>query len=160
MKSVKTMMGAVAAAALVWGGCTFNQHPTNQYTISGQVQGLVDSTILVLAPVSHESEKPLAEAVVINGKFTFCDTINEPRAVYLRIKDNYGGIPLMVEQGKIQVEGTVFSHVYNDEVSYDMKKLQEKLEEVTAEKKCNCEDCKCTWRWKTYCSIFKRFKEW
>ena len=124
MKSVKTMMGAVAAAALVWGGCTFNQHPTNQYTISGQVQGLVDSTILVLAPVSHESEKPLAEAVVINGKFTFCDTINEPRAVYLRIKDNYGGIPLMVEQGKIQVEGTVLSHVYNDEVSYDMKKLQ------------------------------------
>ena len=124
MKNLKTTMGAVVTAALILAGCTSNQQPANQYTISGKVQGLVDSTILVLDPVSHEAEKPLAEAIVVNGKFTFTDTINEPRAVYLRIKNNYGGLPMMVEAGQTSIEGTVWVHVNNGETNHDMKSLQ------------------------------------
>ena len=90
-------MGAVSAA-LILAGCSANQQPVNQYTISGQVEGLADSTYLILDPVSHEAEKPLAEAMVLNGKFCFTDTISEPVAVYLRVKDTYSHFPLMVHR--------------------------------------------------------------
>ena len=124
MKNLKTTMGAVVTAALILGGCTSNQQPANQYTISGKVQGLVDSTILVLDPVSHEAEKPLAEAMVLNDKFCFRDTIGEPCAVYLRVKNSYNGLPLIIEPGNVKIEGTVYSHVTPDETRYNMKKLK------------------------------------
>lgn len=124
MKNIKTTMGAVATAALVLAGCAGNQQPANQYTINGQVEGLVDSTILILDLVSHEAEKPLAEAMVMNGKFSFTDTIGEPRAVYLRVKNSYNGLPLMIEPGNVKIEGTVYAHTSQDETRYDMKALK------------------------------------
>ena len=66
MKNLKTTMGAAAMAALTLVGCS--EQPTNQYTITGNVKGITDSTILVLDPVSHEAEKPLAEFMIIDGK--------------------------------------------------------------------------------------------
>ena len=124
MKNIKTTMGAVATAALVLAGCAGNQQPANQYNITGEVEGLVDSTILILDPVSHETEKPLAEAMVMNGKFCFTDTIGEPYAVYLRVKDTYSSLPLMIEPGNVKIEGTVRVHVSQDETRYDMKGLK------------------------------------
>ena len=107
MKNFKfTMMGAAAIAALTLVGCS--EQPTNQYTITGNLQGIADSTILVLDPVSHEAEKPMAEFMVIDGKFTITDTISEPRAVWLKLKDGYeGSISLMLEPGQIKVDGSL-----------------------------------------------------
>ena len=107
MKNFKTtMMGAAAIAALALVGCS--EQPTNQYTITGNLQGIADSTILVLDPVSHEAEKPMAEFMVIDGKFTITDTISEPRAVWLKLKDGYeGSISLMLEPGQIKVDGSL-----------------------------------------------------
>lgn len=106
MKNLKTTMGAAAMAALALVGCS--EQPTNQYTITGNLQGLADSTVLVLDLVSHEAEKPLAEFMIIDGKFTVTDTISEPRAVHLKIKDKYeGSISLMLEPGQIKVEGSL-----------------------------------------------------
>ena len=107
MKNFKTtMMGAAAIAALALVGCS--EQPTNQYTITGNLQGIADSTILVLDPVSHEAEKPMTEFMVIDGKFTITDTISEPRAVWLKLKDGYeGSISLMLEPGQIKVDGSL-----------------------------------------------------
>ena len=107
MKNFKTtMMGAATMAALALVGCS--EQPTNQYTITGNLQGIADSTILVLDPVSHEAEKPMAEFMVIDGKFTITDTISEPRAVWLKLKDGYeGSISLMLEPGQIKVDGSL-----------------------------------------------------
>ena len=107
MKNFKTtMMGAAAMVALALVGCS--EQPTNQYTITGNLQGIADSTILVLDPVSHEAEKPMAEFMVIDGKFTITDTISEPRAVWLKLKDGYeGSISLMLEPGQIKVDGSL-----------------------------------------------------
>ena len=107
MKNFKTtMMGAAAMAALALVGCS--EQPTNQYTITGNLQGIADSTILVLDPVSHEAEKPMAEFMVVDGKFTITDTISEPRAVWLKLKDGYeGSISLMLEPGQIKVDGSL-----------------------------------------------------
>ena len=107
MKNFKnTMMGAATMAALALVGCS--EQPTNQYTITGNLQGIADSTILVLDPVSHEAEKPMAEFMVVDGKFTITDTISEPRAVWLKLKDGYeGSISLMLEPGQIKVDGSL-----------------------------------------------------
>lgn len=107
MKNLKATMGATAMVALTLVGCA-EQQPANQYTITGNLQGIADSTILVLDPVSHEAEKPLKEFMIIDGKFTVSDTISEPKAVWLKIKDKYeGSISLMLEPGQIQVEGSL-----------------------------------------------------
>ena len=123
MKNLKTTMGAVSAA-LILAGCSANQQPANQYTISGQVEGLADSTYLILDPVSHEAEKPLAEAMVLNGKFCFTDTISEPVAVYLRVKDTYSHFPLMVAPGNVQIEGSIRSYMSRGEKNYDLDALK------------------------------------
>ena len=123
MKNLKTTMGAVSAA-LILAGCSANQQPVNQYTISGQVEGLADSTYLILDPVSHEAEKPLAEAMVLNGKFCFTDTISEPVAVYLRVKDTYSHFPLMVAPGNVQIEGSIRSYESRGETNYDLDALK------------------------------------
>lgn len=106
MKNFKTTMMGAAIAALALVGCS--EQPTNQYTITGNLQGIADSTILVLDPVSHEAEKPMAEFMVVDGKFTITDTISEPRAVWLKLKDGYeGSISLMLEPGQIKVDGSL-----------------------------------------------------
>ena len=78
MKNFKTTMGPAVIAALTLVGCS--EQPTNQYTITGNLKGIADSTILVLDPVSHEAEKPLAEFMIIDGKFTI--TMRRIRYIY------------------------------------------------------------------------------
>lgn len=124
MKNIQTIMGAVATAALILAGCAGNPQPTNQYILSGEVEGLVDSTILILDPVSHEADKPLAEAFVLNGKFSFTDTIGEPIAVTLRVKDAYSGLAVMLEPGHATIKGTVRNHINDGETRYNWDEVK------------------------------------
>ncbi len=76
------------------------------YKVSGSIKGVADGTTMVLMPVSHDDEKPIAEATVQNGKFAFSGTVSEPICVSLRIKDTYGGLQLMIDNEDAHVEAT------------------------------------------------------
>lgn len=120
MKSnLNKLMGAGLMTALILTGCS--NRPTNQYTISGHIEGLPDSAIIQFTPVSHEPEKPIAEAIAVNGKFKLTDTIAEPIAVYMKVKDYYGGKPLMIENTDIRIQGKVTSN--EDNSYYNMNEL-------------------------------------
>lgn len=88
-------MAAVLAALSATAG---------NYKVSGSIKGVADGTTMVLIPVTHDDEKPIAEATVQNGKFTFSGTVSEPMCVSLRIKDTYGGVQLMVDNEDATVE--------------------------------------------------------
>lgn len=77
------------------------------YTLRGTVSGLDDNTVLTLVPVSHDNEKPLAEATVTNGKFEFTGQREFPIMVRLTVKDCYSGTILMLENASINVEASV-----------------------------------------------------
>lgn len=98
---MKKKMFLGMAAALVALSAT-----AGNYKVSGSIKGVADGTTMVLMPVSHDDEKPIAEATVQNGKFSFSGTVSEPICVSLRIKDTYGGVQLMLDNEDAHVEAT------------------------------------------------------
>lgn len=95
-------------AAFVLASCG-NSKPADAFLISGEIEGLPDSTVLVLSPLSHAPEDDVAEAIVMNGKFTFegKGSDEEPLAVYIKVKDGFGGKPILLDNSSIEVKGRV-----------------------------------------------------
>ena len=77
------------------------------YTLKGTLSGLADGTKVVLVPMSHDSEDPIAEATVSGGKFEISGKVEFPRAVFLMVKDTYGAYDLMLENTDITLSANV-----------------------------------------------------
>ncbi|WP_290096385.1 TlpA disulfide reductase family protein [uncultured Duncaniella sp.] len=77
------------------------------YTIRGEIEGLPDSTVVLIIPLAHTSEAPLAETTVIDGKFEFTGTTDEPIASLLTVKDHYGSKRFILENADIDMSGNV-----------------------------------------------------
>jgi peroxiredoxin len=76
------------------------------FTIKGEFEGIADSTKIELLPgATFKEEKPIAVTSLVNGQFTFKDTLSEPRLFYVRIADGGGWMPVMIENGKITISG-------------------------------------------------------
>lgn len=127
----------IPMAAIVMASCGHSA-PSDSYVISGEVEGLPDSTVLVLEPLSHTPEDNLGEAMVIDGKFKFEGKVEEPMAVYLHVLDRYGAKPMMLENGKIKIKGKVEisddpTPFYNfDDISIEGSPLTDKYNSLMA----------------------------
>ncbi|POY37893.1 thioredoxin [Solitalea longa] len=76
------------------------------YTITATIKGLPDGTKMELIPgATHKDEKPVAEAVVAQGKFAFKGNLAEPRLFYIKTANAYGVYALMVQDGNITLSG-------------------------------------------------------
>lgn len=71
------------------------------YSLKATVEGIADGTKVVLVPMSHDKEDPIAEAVVSGGKFSMTGKVEFPRAVFLMVKDSYGVAEFMLENADI-----------------------------------------------------------
>lgn len=96
---------------LIYGAVAFtlsacSNSAKTSYTVKGDIQGLPDSTVLLLSPLAHSETEPIAEAMVIGGKFEFTGTADEPKAVVLHVKDHYGATRFMLENADIVIKGT------------------------------------------------------
>ena len=65
----------------------------------------------------------MADTTVVDGKFIFKGVADEPLAVRLMVKDAYGFMPLMLENGSISVEGKVTSENLNGTVNYNFSQV-------------------------------------
>lgn len=79
----------------------------DSYRIVGEVEGLPDSTVIILTPLAHRSLDPVAEAMVMNGKFEIKGQADEPIAVRLSVKDHYGSKMLMLDNVDMTITGSV-----------------------------------------------------
>lgn len=79
----------------------------DSYHISGHIEGLPDSTVVILTPLAHRSLDPVAEDTVIDGKFELTGVTSEPMAVTLSVKDQYGSTTLMLNNGNMTISGSV-----------------------------------------------------
>ncbi len=84
------------------------------YTIHGEIAGIPDSSVVLLSSLTHTSPDTIAEAVVTDGKFEITGVAEEPRAVTLYIKDNYGSKVFMLENADISINGVVKSNEVPD----------------------------------------------
>lgn len=107
--------GVALITSICFAACTSKQQTATSYTISGTINGLTDSTTLVLIPMTHDNEKPIAETKVSNGTFSFNGTAEDTICVRLAVKDTYGGINLMLENTEITVNGNATSSKAHDD---------------------------------------------
>ena len=103
MKSIKNI---IAMGLVCCGLAAAANAQAQQYTITGNVSGLADGTVLLLTPMSHDKEQPLGEATVAGGQFKFTGTATEPILVNVTVKDCYGVCTLMLENAAITVSGS------------------------------------------------------
>lgn len=102
--------------------CT-SQAPKDGYIISGNIKGLPDSAHVQLIPVCHGEAEPIADTLAIGGKFVFTGKMEEPRAVWLVIKDAYGSRRLMMENASIEVTGSVMAKDADGTSAYNLEAL-------------------------------------
>lgn len=81
----------------------------DSYRIVGEVDGLPDSTVIILTPLAHRSLDPVAEAMVKDGKFEITGKADEPIAVMLSVKYHYGYKTIMLDNVDMSITGTVTS---------------------------------------------------
>lgn len=121
---MKTTFLIAAGTALVISSCG-NSRPENSYRINGQVTGLPDSTMLVLEPLSFHKVEPVAEAMVIDGKFVFEGAAQEPMGVVLRTKEIPGGKKIILENADITINGDISKNDWGEgKWAYDMSALE------------------------------------
>lgn len=84
------------------------------YTICGEIAGIPDSSVVLISSVTHSAPDTIAEAIVTDGKFEIKGVADEPRAVTLYIKDNYGGKVFMLENSDINLNGVVKTEEVSD----------------------------------------------
>lgn len=114
------LFGAIAAVSACGP-----KAPKGGYIIKGSVEGIPDNAVVQLIPVAHEVMDPLAEATVMDGKFTFTGIVEQPTAVSLIVKDAYGYRNFMVENTKMEISGSVSSSAGADgTASYGLEALK------------------------------------
>ena len=91
----------------------------NVYTISGQIKGLPDGTIMTLRLFSHQDEKPFNKAVLKNGKFVFKGQQKEPRGVFLGAEGIIGSYLFILNNVNINITGEVLKQSSADRSYYD-----------------------------------------
>ena len=108
----KTFIAAGLAVSLLTTACGSSEKTS--YTIRGEIAGIPDSSVVLLSYLTHTSPDTIAEAVVTDGKFEITGVAEEPRAVTLYIKDNYGSKVFMLENADISINGVVKSNEVPD----------------------------------------------
>lgn len=93
--------------------------------IHGEFEGIQDGTTIELIPgATMNDEKPVATAVVTDGKFTFTDTLPEPRFFYLKIEGINGVFPFMAENAEINITGKLELKTTGDYEQYDFSDIK------------------------------------
>lgn len=86
------------------------------YTLRVNVSGLADGTQVVLIPMSHDDEDPIAEAAISGGQCEMKGHVDFPRAVFLRVKNSYGGAEFMLENRDITLSASATKRQSHDGV--------------------------------------------
>lgn len=114
MKRIVMIVMAIATFVGVWA---------QQFSVTGEVTGLQDGTVLQLVPMSHDQESPIAETIVKEGRFLFngsvIDGLPFPMCAYICVKDSRGGIYLMLEDSPAVVNGNVIKNNADQDGHYN-----------------------------------------
>jgi peroxiredoxin len=89
-------------------------------TINGEFDGMADGTKVELIPAATgKMEKPVAVAEIVNGKFTFKDSLPEPRLFFIKVQDVEGILQVMAENSTISIKGKPIEKVIGEKKMLD-----------------------------------------
>ena len=100
----------------------FSAKAADTFTLRGNLQGLPDGAVLQFIPLSHFEHKLVLEATVNGGQFTATGSVEEPTAVVMIVKGNYGTKNFILENADITLTGNIASSKPNEEgkIFYDL----------------------------------------
>ena len=115
MKQALIKKALYAIAALVIAGSLYSFQRAAKYTLTGEFKDLPDGTKMELVPSgTHKNEKPVAGAIVKDGKFVFKGSVSGPRIFFIKMAgEDYSGFRVMVENADIRVTGKVVANERN-----------------------------------------------
>jgi thiol-disulfide isomerase/thioredoxin len=121
---IKRTLYAIAALVITASLYSFQRSP--KYTLTGEFAALADGTKMELVPAgTHKNEKPVAEAVVKNGKFVFTGSVSGPRIFFVKLAgESFSGFRVMVENANIHVTGKVEEKEVRGERSYQFNNVK------------------------------------
>lgn len=95
------------------------------YKLTGKVTGLPDDAVIALSPISHFTEKNIAEIPVVKGEFSYEGMVDQPTAVWMIVKDN-PTIPraVILEDGEINMSGDAKSYNAGDKAGYNLSGIK------------------------------------
>src|SRR5574344_1233814 len=93
----------------------------NNYTVTGQISGLKEGSVVQLFEKSHSDSKPFNSAEGKGGKFVFKGSQKDPRGVLLIVKDSYGAYPFILNNSKILLTGNAVVTNVEGKDSYSFK---------------------------------------
>lgn len=105
MNTIKSLFKAGVLGCIVAAFSACNGQ--KGYVINGQVEGLDDGTVVTLVPMSHDNDSAIAEATVQGGKFQLVGVADEPICAQVRVKDNWGGPYVMLENVEMNLQGKI-----------------------------------------------------
>ena len=105
MNTIKSLFKAGVLGCIVAAFSACNGQ--KGYVINGQVEGLDDGTVVTLVPMSHDNDSAIAEATVEGGKFQLVGMADEPICAQVRVKDNWGGPYVMLENVEMNLQGKI-----------------------------------------------------
>ena len=95
------------------------------YKLTGKVSGLPDNTVIALSPISHFTEKNIAEIPVVNGEFSFEGMVDQPTAIWMIVKDNpTNPRAVVLEDGEINVSGDEKPYNEGDKAGYNLSEIK------------------------------------
>lgn len=75
------------------------------YIIQGNVEGLNENDTIELYEVGHNISKPFASTPVRNGQFVFKGRQEDPRGVYILVKNAFGSYHFILDNSNINITG-------------------------------------------------------
>ena len=105
----KAILGMMSGLMLL--SCTESK-PKTEYTITGKIPGVKDSTEVILYNAEGRKHKEIAKAVIENGTFTLTGEMNNPTECILNIAkgvktekgyDIYATVNLMLENDDYKI---------------------------------------------------------
>lgn len=122
MSLIKSILSALVICFIAIACST---KPATSYTITGTIDGLEDGTVLQLIPgATHKSFEPIAESVTSSGRFNFTGSVDQPRLFYLKVKDGYGVLKIMIENGSIKIAAKTQKRESDGSIFYNFENLK------------------------------------
>lgn len=98
------MKNQLLTAALAFIAMVAN---AQSYTVKATLNGLPDGTVIELVSMSHDNEKPIATATVKDGQIALTGQQNDPRLIWMRVKDSFGMGKFMLDNSNITISADV-----------------------------------------------------
>lgn len=102
---MKKILLFIAMITMIATSSTFAQ---KGFKITGHIQGLENGKKVTLTlGATHNDEKPMYNAIVTNGIFTFTGKLEGARLFNLQVEGLMGGAPFFVENATINITGKI-----------------------------------------------------